>query len=213
MINIRFSRKKEIYFILSIVISSSFGLGWLPASCHKCVIFCLILYERNISLRYIQCKQNNRFYKISMFNVAVYILSNSNAMHRRINRISPTWGLNLGIIASNASKQFYFPVHLLYASHSRILCLKFNYSVLQYICIWLWFNNHSRTSVLMLFEIQKSASLKDNLSEADTKNHFEFLRGNRSTKNSITDAIVDASTNIIKDNFPRMRRISMKGKI
>lgn len=148
-----------------------------------------------------------------MFNIAVYISSNSNAMHRRINRIFPSWGLNLEIIASNASKQFYFPAHLLYAPRSRILCLKFNYSILQYICIWSWSNNHSRTSVLMLLEIQKSASLKDNLSEANTKNHFEFLRGNRSTKNSITDSIVDATTNIIKDNFPRMRRIPMKGKI
>lgn len=65
----------------------------------------------------------------------------------------------------------------------------------------------------MLLEIQKPASLKDNLSEANTKNHFEFLRGSRSTKSSITDSIVDATTNIIKDNFPRMRRIWMKGKI
>lgn len=148
-----------------------------------------------------------------MFNVAVYISSNSNAMHQRVNRISPTWGLNLEIIACNASKQFYFPVHLLYAPHSRILCFKFNYSILQYICIWLWFNNHSRTFVLILLEIQKPASLKDNLSEANTKNHFEFLRGSRSTKSSITDSIVDATTNIIKDNFPRMRRMWMKGKI
>lgn len=65
----------------------------------------------------------------------------------------------------------------------------------------------------MPLEIQKPASLKDNLSEASTKNHFEFLRGNRSTKSSITDSIVDATTNIIKDNFPRMRRMCMKGKI
>lgn len=143
----------------------------------------------------------------------IYISSNSNVMHQRVNRFSPTWGLNLEIIACNASKQFYFPVHLLYAPHSRILCFKFNYSILQYIFIWLWFNNHGRTFVLMLLEIQKPASLKDNLSEANTKNHFEFLRGDRSTKNSIRDSIVDATTNIIKDNFPRMRKMWMKGKI